>query len=217
MTELNELSITDFTAELGSDSPAPGGGTTAALAGAMACGLTAMVARITLNKIKLKDSADIEVDLSTLEEIISNSDSAREKFLSLMNDDTDAFNKILHSFRMPKSNDEEKERRKSAIQAATKHASEVPLETAKLAIRTLGWVKELINIGTTTAITDTGVAGVMAYSAVKGALWNVKINLGSIKDSGFIQETNFEIEKILSSLNKLWPEIQKSVETKIKD
>ena len=215
MSELNELSINDFAAELGSDSPAPGGGSTAALAGVMACGLTAMVARITLNKIKFKDSADVEVDPSTLEEIVTNSDTAREQFLKLINDDTDAFQDIMRSFRMPKTNDEEKERRKAAIQTTTEYASEVPLETAKLAIRVLGWVKELTKIGTTSAISDTGVAGSMAYSAVKGGVWNVKINLASIKDSGFVQKSNFEIEKILITLNRLWPEIQKSVEAKI--
>jgi formiminotetrahydrofolate cyclodeaminase len=206
MTKLAELSIIDFAHELGSDNPAPGGGSTAALAGALSCSLISMVAKIT---IKRSEDPDINIKLKKL---ITEAETSGHEFTILINDDTDAFNEIMKSFKLPKENDNEKKSRSEAIQAATKHAAEVPLKTARLGLQTLTSVKTLTEIGSENTITDTGVAGLMANSAIKGAIWNVKINLGSIKDSGFVQETNFELEKILESSRILWSEIQKTVE-----
>ena len=98
--KLDELSVIDFTAELGSDDPAPGGGSTAALSGALSCSLVSMVAKITLKKSK-----EPEVNVK-LKEIITNAETARIEFLKLVNDDTEAFNKIMESFRMPKNTEQ---------------------------------------------------------------------------------------------------------------
>ena len=209
MTRLDELSIIDFAHELGSDSPAPGGGSTAALAGALSCSLISMVAKITL-----KREGDIEKNIK-LKELITQAETSGREFTKLINDDTNAFNDILKCFKLPKETDNEKQARMDAIQAATKHAAEVPLKTARLGLRILTYVKTLSEIGSENAITDTGVAGLMANSAIKGAIWNVKINLSSMKDSGFVQETNFELEKLLESTRTLWSEIQKNVEDKV--
>lgn len=209
LLNLYELSVSDFSKELSSKSPAPGGGSTAALAGALACSLVGMVSKITLKKSEKPDTNII------LKRLIDDSESTRCEFLILINDDTEAFNEILKSFKLPKNSEAEKQVRLNAIQKATKHATNLPLKTARLGLKTMEWVKELAEIGAVNAITDTGVAGLLAYSAVRGAIWNVKINLGSIKDSGFVQETNFEIEKILNSLNSTWKDIQTRVEDKI--
>ncbi len=206
---LHELSIIDFTKELGSSNPAPGGGSTAALAGALACSLLSMVSKITLKNSK-KPAVNIK-----LKELLDKTEHNQKLFIQLMNEDTLAFNKIIKSFKLPKTTPDETIHRSQAIQDATKHATEVPLKTTRLALATLEIGKELTELGSENAISDTGVAGLMAYSALKGAIWNVKINLSSIKDSGYVQETNLEIEKIMESVNKLWPEIQRIVENKI--
>jgi formiminotetrahydrofolate cyclodeaminase len=205
----HELSIMDFNKELGSSSPAPGGGSTAALAGALACSLLGMV-----SKIALKNSKEPGVNIR-LKELIENIENSQKRFMKLMNEDTAAFNEILNSFKLPKGIPEEQSHRTQAIQNATKLAAEVPLKTTRLAFDTLKLVKDLTELGSDNTISDTGVAGLMAYSALRGAIWNVKINLCSIKDSGYVQETNLEIEKIMESVNKLWPEIQRIVENKI--
>lgn len=207
--KLDELSVIDFSEELGSDAPAPGGGSTAALSGAMSCSLICMVAKITLKK-----SQEPNVNIR-LKEIITEAETARLEFLKLINDDTEAFNKIMESFRMPKNTDAEKQVRSKSIQSATKHAAEVPLTTARLAFQALEWSKELTELGTKNAITDTGVAGLSAFTSLRGALWNVKINLGSIKDSGFVQETNLEIERMLEATNQIWPAIIQNVEKEL--
>ena len=209
LVNLYELSIADFSKELGSSSPAPGGGSTAALAGALSCSLITMVCKITLKRSK-EPKRNIR-----LNELLTDAENAQERFLNLINDDTNAFNQLMKSFKLPKDTDTELGLRTEAIQAATKHAAEVPLETAHLAVKVLYWTNELTDLGTRNAITDTGVAGLMAYSAFKGAIWNVKINLGSIQDSGFVQETNLELEQLSERVNHLRPELMNNVENKI--
>ncbi len=210
-SNLDSLSISDFTKELSLKSPAPGGGSTAALAGALACSLIGMVARISVKRLQTTTYAN----KAKLEKLITASDRARKQFLSLINDDTVAFNDILNSYKLPKNNDNEKKKRTLAIQRATKHAAEVPLTTAKLGIKTMSWVRELVGLGPEQTITDLGVAGLMAHSAIFGAVWNVKINLSSIKDKDFVSKKLEEIDWILKSISKDWREIQESIESKI--
>ena len=205
----DKLSIAAFTNELGSDSPAPGGGSTSALAGVLACSLISMVAKITLKKVK-DDKAH-----SKLEEILAKSMEAKKQFLQLINDDTTAFNEIIRSYRLPKDSDTAKHQRSLAIQAATKHAAEVPLTTAELGLETLGWVKELTRLGVEQTITDLGVASLMLKATITGAIWNVKINLKSIKDTDFVSNMNKKINNIMNSQEKLWPIIRDAVENKI--
>lgn len=213
MEELDKLSINDFIAELGSDRPAPGGGSAAALAGATASGLISMVAKISLRKIE--DTPANKKIMNELNEIKNRSEAARGGFLELITDDTNAFNEILNSYRMPKGTDEEIQQRRSAIQDATKLAAEVPLKTAQLALQTLTSAKELMNIGAAAAITDTGVAGALAFSAVTGAIWNVKINLGSVKDEAYIKEMNSRIIDITQNAETLWIELKKNIDDKV--
>lgn len=206
---LDKLSIADFANELGSDNPAPGGGSSSALAGVLACSLISMVAKITLKKLK-DDTAR-----SKLEEIIIKSLEAKKHFLQLINDDTTAFNEIIMSYRLPKDTDSAQHQRSAAIQSATKHAAEVPLTTAELGLETLVWVKELTSLGAEQTITDLGVAGLMAKAAITGAIWNVKINLSTIKDKDFVSDMNKRINNIVNSQNTLWPMIRDAVENKI--
>ncbi len=207
--DLDKLSIAEFTSTLGSSSPAPGGGSTAAAAGAMAAALVSMVAKITL-----KHNTS-ELTQKRLKTIMNSANQIREEFLILINEDSAAFNVIMASFHLPKTNDIEKHERSSAIQAATKHAAEVPCSTAQLGLKTLNLIDKLTEIGSEQAITDTGVAGLMAYSAIIGASWNVRINLSSIKDEAFVQKTSTEIDLISGSAKNIWLEIVEKIENKI--
>jgi formiminotetrahydrofolate cyclodeaminase len=206
MTNLDDLTIKEFTEELGSESPAPGGGSTAALAGALACSLSSMVAKIARKKTKN------ESIITKLELIIKQVSKANEEFLTLVNDDTLAFNEILNSFKLPKNTDDDKQKRKDAIQNATKNAAEVPLRTAELGLEIMTVIMNLTKLGSPQTITDLGVAGLMAHSAINGAAWNVKINLGSIKDEEYVTNTNNKLEKILEQMHYIWPDIRDAVE-----
>jgi formiminotetrahydrofolate cyclodeaminase len=211
--KLDELSVSEFSTELSSSSPAPGGGSTAALAGAMACGLISMVASISIKKLEEKPENNEIIE--RFKDLVNNSNNTRAGFLELITDDTNAFNDIMACFKMPKNTDNEKQERKASIQSATKNAAEVPLKTADLALQALAWSRELIKIGTSNAITDTGVAGAMAYSAVMGAIWNVKINLGSIKDENYVKEMKMKIQDIMINAKTYWYEIKLEIEEKI--
>jgi formiminotetrahydrofolate cyclodeaminase len=209
MTKLDKLSLAEFVAELGSSSPAPGGGSTAALAGALACALTGMVASISLKK------SEDSVVQKKLKDIFNASKAARVELLKLINKDAIAFNKILKSYKLPKGTDAEKQARSVAIQSATCHAAEVPLLIAELGLEALNRVKDLITISSPQTITDLGVAGLMSHAAITGGVWNVWINLGSIVDEAFVSEITDKLEMIIEQMHYLWPEVREAVENKI--
>jgi formiminotetrahydrofolate cyclodeaminase len=168
-----------------------------------------MVAKITLKRLKE------ESNRGRLDDIIASTQQATGRFLSLVNEDTDAFNEIMSSYKLPKDTEENKTQRTASIQTATKHAAEVPLETAKLGVETLSWIKELTDFGNDQTVTDLGVAGLMAHAAITGAVWNVKINLSSIKDAEYVYEKEAEIKEITTFVSESWPEIKTAFENKI--
>jgi glutamate formiminotransferase/formiminotetrahydrofolate cyclodeaminase len=165
-----------FLDELASDSPAPGGGSAAAYSGAMAASLVAMVARLTLGK---KKYAEVE---GRMQDIIAEADKLRNELHAAVQQDAEAFNRMMEAFRLPKESDAEKAVRATAIEQATIHAAEVPLQTARLAYRALELAVEVAQGGNTSAITDAGTAGSLAQTAIYAAGLNVKINASSLQD-----------------------------------
>jgi formiminotetrahydrofolate cyclodeaminase len=206
---LDMLSINDFSDDLGSSSPAPGGGSVAALSGVLAASLVLMVSKISLKHT----SSDYE--RIKLEEIISKDERCKNQLLQLINDDTLAFNKITNNYKLPKSTEVEKQVRRDAIQSATKHAAKVPLKTARLGMEILEIVDDLTQLGYDQTISDIGVAGLMSYSAIIGAIWNVNINLNSIKDTEFVNQLKPEIDEILKQTDSHWTKIKNNVDDKI--
>lgn len=184
---LGEKSIKDFLKETSSNSPVPGGGSIAALSGGIASALAEMVANLTVGK---KGYEDVEKEM---EEIIKELSKKREEFIIDIDKDAEAFNKVMEAFKLPKDNDEEKKLRKDAIQNSFKHAAIVPLEVAKKAYSLLEEIEVVVEKGNKNAITDGAVAAMMARTAVLSALYNVKINLGSIKDEEFVKELNSQV------------------------
>lgn len=174
-------SSVDFLDALASGEPAPGGGSAAAHSGAMAAALVAMVARLTVGKKKYADVDD------QMQAIMAEADKLRAQFQAAVQADAQAFEGVMAAFRLPKGTDEEKAARSAAIQSATHHAAEVPLETARMAGRILELAVEVAETGNANAITDAGSAGAMAQAAIHSAGLNVKINATSVKDQDAAQ------------------------------
>ncbi len=161
---------------IGSDSPTPGGGTVAALTLAHAHSLAAMVSRLTVGKNKWQEGHQI----SNL--IIDSSVESLERAISLANEDSLAFDKVMDSYRMAKSNDEEIESRKLAILQSTIGAAQTPSKIAEEGLKLLSILPDLARFGNLNAITDLAASSELAYSAVYIASLNVKINVDSMSD-----------------------------------
>ena len=171
-----EMTVRDFQAALASSSPTPGGGTAAAIALGQASALTIMVCDLTVGKDKWQDGWDIaNAALSKSVRIMSRAGQ-------LADEDSQAFDAVMDSFKLPKNTEEEKDVRRQAIRSATLGATEKPFETANLALQLLEILPELATYGNANAVSDVGVAGLLASAACKGALFNVDINLDSLPD-----------------------------------
>jgi len=187
---LASLTIKNFLSELASSSPAPGGGSVAALAGALGTGLSSMVCNLTIGKEKYADVQD------EMKDVLKKSEDVRRKLTELIDKDTNAFNDVIKAFRMPKETEEQKEKRSKTIQEGYKTAAKVPLQTAKTCEKILDISMIVAEKGNKNSITDAAVSAIMAQAGVHSAILNVKINLSSIKDKDFIEKTILEIEEI---------------------
>ena len=176
-----EMTVRDFQAALASSSPTPGGGTASAIALGQASALTIMVCDLTIGKDKWKEGWTIA------EEAMLCSVKIMSRSGELADEDSDAFDSVMAAFKMPKDDEERVQNRKEAIRMATLEATLKPYETAKLALELLSKLPELAAKGNGNAVSDVGVAGLLASAAFKGALFNVEINLGSLPDDDAIE------------------------------
>ena len=188
MKKLVDMDIKSFLDEVASESPAPGGGSVAALAGALAAALSAMVCNLTLNKEKYASVHD------EIEEVLERCEHTRDRLLDIVDKDTEAFNRVMDALKLPKTTEEEKRIRKNKLQEAFKGAALVPLETARLCAEIIEVTKTVAQKGNQSSITDAVVSALMAEAGFKAAILNVKINLASIKDKRFVEDMEYEIE-----------------------
>lgn len=188
--ELRKPTVEGFINETASSSPAPGGGSIAALNAASSAALITMVANLTLGKEKY---AAVEGDMK---EVAAKAGALKDDFLALIDEDSNAFNKIMAAFKLPKDTDEAKKARSAAIQEATKGAALVPFKVGQKANELFALAEEVITKGNQNAITDGAVAAMNARAAVRGAFLNVKINLGSIKDGLFVEDLQKKMAEI---------------------
>jgi formiminotetrahydrofolate cyclodeaminase len=193
MIKLVKQNIAMFLDELASSSPAPGGGSVAALAGAVGAALSSMVCNLTRGK------QGYEAVQDEINEILKKSEQLREDLTELIDRDTEAFNEVMTALKKPKDTEEQKAQRKNILQTAFTHAAEVPLETARKCLEVLDVAYIVAQKGNTNSISDAAVSALMAQSAVHAAILNIRINLGSIKDDQFVQMVRTEIEEILRS------------------
>ncbi|MDF2572836.1 MAG: fchA 1 [Sporomusa sp.] len=194
---LIQMKIVDFLEELGSNSPAPGGGSISALAGALGGALTAMVCRLTAGNCKY---AEVE---NEIEVVLAEVDKLTKALACCVDADTDAFNKVMAAYKLPKATEEEKAVRSEAIQKSMQHAANLPLDVAECCLKILAMAGQVLKIGNANAASDAAVAGLMAHAGLHGALYNVKINLGSIKDETFVTTTQTKIETIVGQDREL--------------
>lgn len=169
-----DMTLREFQAALSSSSPTPGGGTASAVALGQAASLSIMVCDLTLANEKWQDGWAIAEQIQTM--AIPMMGRSNE----LATEDSQAFDRVMESFGLPKTTDEEKSNRRGAIRDATLEAAVVPFETASLALKLLTSLPDLAAMGNGNAVTDVGVAGLLASAAAKGAVFNVEINLDSL-------------------------------------
>ncbi|MEE4310483.1 MAG: glutamate formimidoyltransferase [candidate division KSB1 bacterium] len=199
----------EFANELASESPAPGGGSVSALAGALASGLVSMVANLTHGKKEYSES------WQEMEDIASRAQSLKDDLLRSIDQDTEAFNALMSCFGMPKKTDEQKALRNVAIQKATQNACEVPLSVMKMAIEVLKLSKIVAVKGNENALSDAGVSALMGLAAIKGAGYNVSINLGSIEDSDYVRDQRTAIKALKDKAEDLADSIEKEVSNRL--
>jgi len=201
--------LTSFLDELASSSPAPGGGSVAALSGAVGAALTSMVCRLTIGKKKYAEVGE------EMESVLAMAEGLRAKFLQLVDADTEAFNKVMDAYSLPKESDDQKALRNAAIQAATKEAALVPLECMKHGIDALALARTVAQKGNLNSVSDAGVSALMISAGIEAAALNVKINLTGITDVDFVEWKSSDVGSIIRTGREATEEILSIVEEKI--
>lgn len=198
-----------FYDQVASSTPAPGGGSVSASAGALAAALTAMVCRLTVSK---KQYAEVKEELS---DIRDRADTLRKDLERQIDDDKHAFNAVMDAFKLPKGSPEEIAHRDSSIEKATKRAAEVPLTVMQNAVEVLKLAKIVAVKGNQNSVSDAGVAGLMGMTAVEGAGYNVRINLASLKDQDFVASMRRDVQALRREAMELADEIKHHVESRL--
>ncbi len=180
MTDFSTLSLADFLGRLASKAPTPGGGTAAAAAGAMGASLAEMVAELTLSREKYAASHEAVRSISQA------ASSARREFLDLAREDSEAYDAVVASRRLPKETEEQRAERAKRLAAAQRLAAEVPMRTARVAVRLLAALPELVEKGNPGMASDAGSAALLLEAAAESALLNVGINLPGVTDADFV-------------------------------
>lgn len=206
---LSKKTVSAFLDELASSSPTPGGGSVAALSGALGAALSTMVCNLTIGK---KKYADVEADLK---KVRTQAEKLRAKFTQLIDDDTQAFNKVMEAFALPKDSEAQKTLRSAAIAAATKEATLVPVEVMKHCIDAMALAQQVASSGNANSVSDAGVSALMLHAACEGAALNVKINLNSLADSDFVGWKSDEVESLLKTSKMMLEETMEIVGEKI--
>jgi len=182
--------LSAFATAVASDKPTPGGGSVSAYAAALAAALVAMVSRLTLRR------SEGEISMGRIEELINESDDVAKRLLTLVDEDAESFEALMKAYRLPKESEQQKVSRANEIQARLKQAAEVPLSTAKNAVRTLFLAKSLCEFAIPNALSDLQTAIFLAHAGTEGALSNVEINLANIKDEQYRKLTKSMIDDL---------------------
>jgi len=211
--KLVEMLVQGFVEETASSSPAPGGGSVSALMASLSAALGQMVIRLTSGK---KSFAELDSSIQDeMKKTLLFLEEDMKCLISLIDEDTDAFNDYMDALKLPKETDDEKSKRKKAMSDALVVAMQVPLKTATTALHILKGLPVIAKYGNKNAASDIGVASLSARAALEGAILNVKINLGGIDDKNIAQEKRNECDSMLKEGEELKNEILKEVYSKI--
>jgi len=206
---LVEMKLSDFVDEVSRESPAPGGGSIAALLGALGAALSSMVSNLTANKRGSEDVDDI------LNEAAEKAQELKNALVKAIDEDTHAFNAYMEARRLPKKTPEQIETREKAMLEGLKQAVRVPLRTAELSLEVLRVAATVVNYGNPNSVTDVGVAAESAKVGVTGGVYNVLINLKDIADESFNKEMKQKCKVLLDEADKLSMAIAMQVNMKI--
>lgn len=184
---LKEMTLEEFADAAASLEPVPGGGSVSALAGALAAALAAMVASLTLKKEQYAGRTPL------MQRLHDEAGQLQNELLTAVDRDAESYRRVLAAFRLPKSTDEEKQKRGAAIQAAFRHATEVPLQVAEAALKVMELAGTAASQGNPDMVTDAGVGVLLARAAVLGASMNAQFNLASLKDRDLAMDLETKI------------------------
>lgn len=206
---LTDKSVGTFLDELASDAPAPGGGSVAALSGALGAALISMVCNLTVGK---KKYADVQEEIKAL---LDQSEALRKEFVELLEEDVRAFTRVSEAMKMPRDTEEQKAARAEAMDKALKAATSVPMRVAENCVKVMDLCRPTAEKGNVNAVSDAGVAVLMAEAGLRAAALNVLINLAWIEDKKFAAEQGDKLESLLKGKPKLKDEIYDLVVKKL--
>ena len=208
-TSLAKMNLREFCNETLSDSPAPGGGSVAALMGALGASLGGMVANLSAGKRGWDDKLEYFSDWAL------KAQQLKDKLLSLVDEDTTAFNKVMDAFALPKEAAEDKTARRAAIEQATKYAAEVPLRVMETASKSYELLAEMAERGNPASVSDVGVGALATRACIEGAALNVRINLAQLKDEEFKGVLEEKVRSVCAHSVAKFKEISQAVESKL--
>lgn len=207
--KLTDKPVTSFLDDLASNLPAPGGGSVASLAGALGAALVSMVCNLTLGK---KGYEAVQGDIQSL---LGQSEALRQEMTDLLEADVAAYTAYSQTAKMPRDTDDEKAMRNAAMQAALKNATMVPMRIAEVAVQIMSLCEPAAIKGNRWAVSDAGVAVLMAEAALRSAALNVLINLGTIKDSDFVADKRAHLDGLLAGKGRMRDEVYDLVVSKL--
>lgn len=195
--------------QIASESPAPGGGSVSAMAGANGAALVAMVCRLTVSKKKYEAVAD------EMRNILAKAEDLHERLARLVDTDSAAFDQVMAAVKMPKDTAGQQDERHQAMQAATRHATEVPLQTMRACSEALELAEAVAAKGNSNALSDAGVAALMLEAGMQGARFNVLINLGGLEDAAFAGACRKEADDLADRAFKTRTRILESIGSRL--
>ena len=207
--DIQQQTIDEFMDDLSSKAATPGGGSAAAIMGAMAASLISMVANLTIGK---KNYASVETQM---QDLLKQSDDLKIKLLEMIRADMNAFDLVMTAYQLPKATNEQTRARNQAIQTALKIATDVPLQCAEACRQMIQLSQIAAEIGNKNVVTDAGVAVLSAQAALRSAALNVYINIGNIEDQTFINSRQEKLNLLLEGADKKTEEIYELVRSKL--
>jgi len=203
---LIDKTLSQFLNELASNSPAPGGGSVAALAGAAGAALASMVCNLTIGKKKYVEVQD------EMKAVLEQTEMLRKELTQLIDKDTEAFNSVMAAFGLPKGTEQEQATRSAAIQEATKAATLIPLSVMRTCEKALLHARTVAQKGNKNSASDAGVAALMLQAGCAGAALNVRINLGGLNDPAFVRQITQQSGEIARSVEEMTQKVLAEVE-----
>lgn len=200
-----DLTVSQFLDALASKEPVPGGGSGAALAGALAAALVSMVCNLTIGK---KGYEAVEREMQA---ILGESEAIRKELPQLLEADTQAYSRVMEAYRMPRASDEEKQAREAAMQERLKEAAEVPFKIAERCARVVALALPAARMGNKWAVSDAGVGALLGEASMHSALLNVEINLASIKDPAYVETMRGRMAALVEEAVRVKAEVMEVV------